>query len=182
MATGWRNAFGALAVLGGLVLLVVVPAVVATRFPDEQAPPPGRLDVGYGVTLRPPEGARLDVGPSRPGSGEIRLRVGGVVVWLQAAEVRGSRSRYAAHARHKLARDGQLLPGPAGPATTAAGVRGEQGALLGGQRRSSGCYAIFSARSAGVVIAVTRVPDCERMPEPVRDAVASVTFDEVGVL
>lgn len=182
MATVWRNALGALAVLGGLVLLVVAPAVAATRLPDEQAPPPGRLDVGYGVTLRTPGGARLDVGPSRPGSGEVRLRVAGAVVSLEAVEVRGSRSRYVAHARHKLARDGQLLPGPAGPATTAAGVRGEQGPLLGGERRRSGCYAIFSARSAGVVITVTRVPDCERMPESVRDAVASVTFDKAGAL
>lgn len=186
MATGWwRNAVAALGVLGGLAVLIAAPAVISSRLPDEQVVPAGRrLAVGDGVTVLPPPGARLGVGPSRPGSGDIELHVAAAVMTLHTAEVRGSRRGYTAHARHKLSRDDGLLLGAAGAATTSDGVPGEQGALRGGGADGRGCYAIFSARTAGVVIVVTGVPTagCEQLPEPIRRALVSVQFSAGGAL
>ena len=82
MRTG-RNAAAAAAVLLGLGALVAVPAAIQAALPDERPLPAGeRLDVGYGVSVRPPAGARLRLNDSRPGAGEVVLLAGGLSVRL----------------------------------------------------------------------------------------------------
>jgi hypothetical protein len=47
VVSGWRNAFAALGVLAGLVVLVAVPGVGSLALPGEAPLPPGEwLDVG----------------------------------------------------------------------------------------------------------------------------------------
>jgi hypothetical protein len=114
------------------------------------------------------------VGPSRPGGGEVELLVGELSVHLRAVEVRGPADAFAAHARHKLARDEQLRPGPPQQVETAAGVVGEQGALSGSRQ---GCYATFVSGSVGLVVTMTPVAGCGAVPSEVASALRSLTFD-----
>src|SRR5919107_1756126 len=101
-----QNAAAAAAVLLGLGALVAAPAAIQAALPDERPLPGGeRLDVGYGVSVRPPDGARLRLHDSRPGAGEVVLLAGGLSVRLTAAYVPERRSEYVAHARRKFSRD-----------------------------------------------------------------------------
>lgn len=176
--SGWRNGLAALAVLGGLAALVAVPAAVDSTLPDEGPLPRGEfLEIGYGVSLRPPSGARLVLGPSRPGAGEIELRSGGLTLRLTAVEVRGSADAFRGHARHKFTRDDELTPGPPQQVRTAAGVTGERGTLTPAAGGRRGCYAMFVAESAGLTAVVRPVADCESVPPDLWSAVASVRFE-----
>lgn len=178
--SGWRNAFAALAVLGGLASLVAVPAAVGSVLPDEGPLPAGEfLDIGYGVSLRPPPGARLALEPSRPGAGDVELRVGALVLRLRAVEVRGSRDAFTDHARHKFSRDDDLTPGPPERVSTAAGVSGQRGSLRAANGGRGGCYAIFVAEQAGLVAVVTPVADCTGVPAELWSAVTSLRFERV---
>jgi hypothetical protein len=181
--SGWRNARAALGVFGVLVLLVAVPAAVSQALPGEAPVPAGeRLAVGYGVSLRPPPGARHVVGASRPGGGEVELRAGDVSVRVTAVEVRGPARAFAAHARHKFSRDDRLRAATPERYSTDAGVSGERGALTPVDPDGRpGCYAIFVAEGAGVVVRITPVAGCAAVPPEVSSAVRSLTFDPAGV-
>lgn len=173
-----RNALAAIGVLAGLAALVAGPAAIDVGLPDVgPLPAGGTLDVGYGVSLRPPPGARQDLGASRPGAGEVVLLVAGVRVRVTAVEVPERPDDFVAHARHKFARDEGLRPGPAQPARTTAGVSGEQGDLRGTDGGRSACYAIFTADALGAVAMVSPVDGCAAVPEQVRAAITSLTFD-----
>ncbi|HEU4423423.1 MAG TPA: hypothetical protein VFR67_12905 [Pilimelia sp.] len=182
MDSGFRNAAAAVAVLAALVALVVVPAVVGQWLPEEGPLPGGpRLDIGYGASLHPPPGARLALVPSRPGAGEVELRVGGLTARFTAVQTGdASLAGFTAHARHKLSRDEGLRAGAPEPASTDAGVRGERG-TVDDDGGLTGCYAIFMAEDAGVVALITPVASCEVVPPPVWSAVRSLTFEPAGV-
>ncbi|GAB2917320.1 hypothetical protein GCM10027280_00420 [Micromonospora polyrhachis] len=180
-ATGWKNAFYGLLLLGGLVVLVVVPGVVSCALPNEGRPLTERLDIGYGATIQPPAGSRLDVTDSRPGSGEVVLLVDGVEVRLSAQSFRGDGEPYAAHARDKFQRDqGLQLLGRPEPLRTTSGVTGERGSLVAEDEYAvsdNGCYAILTAGSVGVVALVTPVTNCAVLPTSVSDALASIEIE-----
>ena len=183
MGAGLRNAAAAVGVLGALAALVIVPAVVGLSLPDEGPLPAGRrLDVGYGVTLRPPPGARLGLAESRPGAGGVELRAGRFTARFTAVEARDvDRAGFVAHARRKLARDEGFRPGSPEPVSTEAGVPGERGTLEPDHDDDrSGCYAIFVERDAGVVAIITPVADCDAVPPEVWSAVRSLTFEPIG--
>ena len=110
-ATGWKNAGYALLLLGGLAALVAVPALAALPLPREGPPmSTERLDIGFGATIVPPPGARLDLADSRPGTGEVLLRADGARIRLSARQFRGDAGPFVAHMRHKLRRDEWLEP------------------------------------------------------------------------
>lgn len=182
-ATGWKNAGYALLLLGGLVALVAVPALVALPLPREGPPlSTERLDIGFGATIAPPPGARLDLGDSRPGSGDVTMRAGGVRLRLTARQFRGDAAPFVAHARHKLNRDEWLRPaGDPEPVRTTSGVSGERGSLLGDDVADvePGCYAVLAAQSIGVVVLVTPVANCADLTAPVWAAVTSIEVDPV---
>jgi hypothetical protein len=182
MGSGLRNAAAAVAVLAGLVALVVVPAVVGRWLPEEGPLPPGRrLDIGYGASLRPPPGARLALGPSRPGMGEVELRAGGLTVRFTAVAAREvDVAAFTAHARRKLSRDQGFRPGAPEQTSTETGVRGERGPLAPTGDDRAGCYAIFVAEDAGVVAVITPVADCGAVPPEMWSVVRSLTFEPVG--
>ena len=183
MGAGLRNAAAAVGVLGALAALVVVPALVGLSLPDEGPLPPGpRLDVGYGVTLRPPPGARLGLAESRPGAGGVELRAGSFTARFTAVEAGDvDPAAFAAHARRKLDRDEGFRPGPPEPVSTEAGVTGERGPLASTRDGDlSGCYAIFVERDAGVVAVITPVADCDAVPPDLWSAVHSLTFEPIG--
>lgn len=179
MASAWRNAMAAGAVLAVLGALVAVPAVIDAVLPDEGPVPPGdRLDVGYGVSLRPPAGARLDLGSSRPGNGDVVLLSDGVRLALTAVEVRERPADYTAHTRHKLNRDEGRSVGPAVPVQTGAGVRGQRADLGAGEWGGDpGCAAIFAAEDAGVLAVISPVSGCAAVPADLWAAVVSLTFE-----
>jgi hypothetical protein len=182
--TAGRNALAALAVLFGLGALVVAPVVIQAVLPDEGPLPAGdRLDVGYGVTLRPPPGARLELSGSRPGTGDVVLLAGGLRLKVTAVEVRERPADFVAHAKRKFARDEAVRPGPPEAVRTAAGVRGERGDLrptddpLAGE---PGCYGVFSAEQVGVVASISPVAGCAEAPAEVWAAVASIEFADAA--
>ena len=111
MTSRWRDAGVGLGVLAGLGALAAVPAVVSAALPA-QGPPLNRpVEVGYGVRVDPPPGARLDVTDSRPGTGEVVLVTGeGLRIRLSAVAYQGDPEPFTAHARHRLARDELLRP------------------------------------------------------------------------
>jgi hypothetical protein len=181
-ATGWKNAGYALLLLGGLIALVAVPALVALPLPREGPPlSNGRADIGFGATIAPPPGARLDLGDSRPGSGDVMLRVGGVRLRLTAREFRGDPAPFTEHVRRKLNRDEALRPaGAPEPVRTTSGVSGERGSLLGDNGVDPGCYAVLTARSIGIVVLATPATSCADLPAPVWAAVTSIEVDPAG--
>lgn len=166
--------------VAGLVAIVAVPAVLSAALPGERPVRTGdRLDVGFGVSVRPPPDARHDAAKSRPGSGEVLLRFGGLRLRLRAAAVRERPGDFLRHARAKLARDEGLRVGPAAPVRTAAGVPGERADLsveneVFGEK--PGCYAGFTAESAGVVAVITPVASCAEVPPSVWQAVTDLRF------
>jgi len=180
-ATGWKNALYGLLLLSGLVVMVVVPGVVSCALPDEGAPLTDRLDIGYGATIQPPAGSRLNLSDSRPGSGEVVLLTDGMEVRLTAQSFRGDAEPYIAHARDKFYRDqGMQLLGQPEPTRTTSGVTGERGSLVAEDEYSvsdNGCYAILTAGSVGVVALVTPVTNCAVLPAPVSEALASIEIE-----
>lgn len=181
MGAGWRNAGSALGVLLGLAGLVAVPALVERTLPADGPLPTGEpLDVGYGVWLRPPPRARLELGPSRPGAGEVAMLVDELSIRVSAVELRGPADGFVEHTRYKFGRDEDWLAGPAVEISTAAGERGERGALTPNDRdRAGGCYAIVTALAAAVVVVITPVAGCDEVPDEVWDSVRSLTFEPV---
>jgi hypothetical protein len=182
VVTGWKNALYGLLLLGGLAALVIVPALVSCALPAQGPPLTDRLDIGYGATIQPPPGARLDLTESRPGSGDLLVRAGEVEVRLTARSFRGDPGPYVAHAKHKLSRDDSLRPaGAPEPLRTASGVAGERGSLVPADADADpGCYAVLTARSVGIVVLVTPVSGCAELPVPVRDAMASIEIAAAG--
>ena len=182
VTTGWKNALYGLLLLGGLVAMVVVPGVVSCALPDEGSPLTGRLDIGYGASIQPPSGARLDLSDARPGSGDVSMRAGGVWVRLTARSFRGDPGAFAAHARQKLDRDDGMRSASAPRLiTTPSGISGESGPLVSTTDGSDrGCYAVLTAHSVGVVVLVTPVQNCAGMPPPVGAALDSIDIDAEG--
>jgi hypothetical protein len=169
------------ALLLGLVGMVVVPGVLTAVLPDTGPLPGDRLDIGYGASLRPPDGGRLELSGSRPGTGEVTVVVGSHRLKLTAVEVPERPGDFARHTRRKFSRDEGLRPGPPQEVRTDAGVRGERGDLRpadswGGE---SGCYALFAAESAGAVAVISGVDGCAAVPQPLWASVTSMTFEPV---
>jgi hypothetical protein len=180
--SGWRNALAAIGVFAGLGALVLVPAVVDAALPDEGPLPAGdRLDVGYGVTLRPPPGARLDLNVSRPGTGDVELLVGDLRLRVTAVELRGHPADFIAHARRKFARDEGLRAGPPTSVRTGSGVSGQRADLSVEDSGDGdpGCAGIFTGADAGAVAVVSPVDGCAAVPAQVWAAVESMTFAPV---
>ncbi|MFI5497045.1 hypothetical protein [Actinoplanes sp. NPDC051859] len=170
-----RNALAAVGLLVGLGLTVALPGIPAALLPEEgPALPGGRIDIGDGVALTLPAGARLDLGDARPGSGDVTFRTGAVTVKVATSAVPDRPAEFIAHARHKLDRDEDLRPGPAEPWPTTAGVQGERGDLA-----PAGCYFAAVAEGAGVVVTM---PDtgCGSAPPEVWSAISSITFEEAA--
>jgi hypothetical protein len=175
-----RNAVAAVAVLLGLGALVAVPAAIQAGLPDEgPLPAVERLDVGFGVTLRPPADARLELAGSRPGAGEVVLLTRGLRLKLTAVEVPERPADFVSHTRHKFSRDDGLRAGPPQPARTGAGVDGERGDLRpdGALAGRPGCYGVFVAESVGAVAVISPVAGCAEVPTEVWASVASIEFE-----
>ncbi|MFK3980101.1 hypothetical protein ACI2K4_06920 [Micromonospora sp. NPDC050397] len=178
--TGWKNAGAALLLLAGLGALVGVPALVALPLPQEGPPlPADRLDIGFGATIVPPTGARLDLGDSRPGSGAVTFQADTVRLRVTAQQVTGPVEPYVAHARHKLDRNDGLLPaGAPERVRTTSGLSGERGSLRGvADDVRPGCYAVFTGHLVGVVVLATPAESCAELPEPVWAAVTSIAVE-----
>lgn len=175
MTSRWRDAGVGLGVLVGLGALVAVPAVVSVALPSQGPPVTRPVDVGYGVRVDPPPGARLDVTESRPGTGEVVLRTGeGLRIRLSAVAYQGDPEPFTAHARHRLARDELLRPAGRPEPLRASGLRGEWGPLTGEQ---PACYAVLTGPEVAVTALVTPVPDCAALPAPVRAALTGLRLD-----
>lgn len=182
MAAGWRNALAAIGVVAFLAALIVVPAGVDAVLPEDGPLPSGELDVGHGVSLRPPPGARLDLAASRPGTGEVLLLARRLRVAVTAVQVRERPADYVAHARRKLRRDGGFRVGEPVSVRTATGVPGERSDLLvgrGGHRGRPGCAGIFTGEKAGAVVVISPVEGCAAVPADVWKSVTSLTFSAV---
>lgn len=178
MSAGWRNAIAAIGLVLALAAVVGGPAAVDSALPALRPVPVDDLYVGFGVSLRPPPGSQHDAGSSRPGSGTVELRTGGLTVRVTSAYVRERPADYLRHARRKLDRDDGLRVQDTEPARTAAGVPGERGAVRPTDADGeAGCYAAFTAELAGVTVLITPVTDCAAVPAPVWAVVSSLTFD-----
>lgn len=176
-AGGWRNAGYGLAVLCGLGVLAVGPWLVTIALPETGPPLNGPVQVGSGVSFDPPPGSRYDLADSRPGDGEVLLRLDGRLrIRVKTQDYQGEFAPYAAHAWHKLDRDqGLRRIGPTKPLTTSGGLRGEWGSLRGADPDpETGCYAVFAGDSTGVAVLVTGVRDCDELPPAVRTALDSL--------
>lgn len=182
MAAGWRNAMGAIGLVLGLGALVGVPAAVDAVLPDVRSVADRPLTVVAGVTLVPPGGATHDPAASRPGSGEVVLRAGGLTMRLNAVGVRDRPADFVAHARRKLLRDDGLRPGSPTPVRTDAGVLGERADLSVVEQGAGrpGCFAAFVAESVGVTVVVSPVTGCAAVPDAVWGAVRSLRVESVG--
>lgn len=175
MTSRWRDVGIGLGVLAGLGALAVVPAVVSTALPSQGPPLTRPVDVGYGVRVDPPPGARLDVADSRPGSGEVVLRTGdGLRIRLTAVAYQGDPAPFTAHARHRLARDELLRPAGRPEPLRAAGLRGEWGPVRGS---APACYAVLTGPEVAVTALVTPARDCAALPAPVRAALTGLRLD-----
>ncbi|MEV4755392.1 hypothetical protein AB0J86_09795 [Micromonospora sp. NPDC049559] len=179
-ATGWKNALHGLLIFGGLGALVAVPGLVSAALPAEGPPLTGRLDIGYGATILPPPGARLDLADARPGTGDVVVLADGARITLTARSFRGPADPYLAHARHKLERDDMMRPVAAPePIRTESGLTGERASVAATDGSADrGCYTALTAGSVGVVVLVTSVPDCAGLPPAVRAAVESIKVTE----
>ena len=178
-ATGWKNALYGLLIFTGLGALVLVPGLVSCALPAEGPPLTERLDIGYGATIQPPAGSRLDLADSRPGSGNVLLRADGVEIRLTAQSFPGDPAPYTEHVRTKLDRDdGLRLLGRPEPMRTTSGVTGERGSLVNWDSDEGyGCYAVLTADSVGVVALVTPVTNCAVLPGSVSAALASIEIE-----
>ncbi|GGQ84698.1 hypothetical protein [Couchioplanes azureus] len=176
-----RNAIAAVGLLVALGAMVAVPAVPAALLPDEgPALPAGRLEVGYGVALTVPHGARLDLGDSRPGGGSVTFRAGSATVTVSAVPVPERPEEFVAHTRRKFARDEGLKPGPAQPLRLDGGVTGERGDLIASDETAigePGCYGAAVSEGVGAVAVISPVAGCAAVPGEIWRALASMTFE-----
>lgn len=177
-----RNAAAAVALLAGLGATIGVPAALGSGLPDDGPVPltDGRLDVGSGVTLTPPPGARLRLDDSRPGGDEVVLTTGGTTITVRTVLVPHRPRDFVAHTRHKFQRDDGLLAGPVEPWRLAGGVLGERGDLRVVDRFADGrpgCYGIAVAEGVGVVAVVSPVDGCRAVPDATRAALDTLTFE-----
>lgn len=175
-----QNAVAALALLAGLGATVAVPAVLSVVLPGESpVPSTARLDVGYGVSLVPPPGARLRLDDSRPGAGNVAFRVGTATVTVYAVPVPERPAAFVAHTRHRFSRDEGLRSGPAVPVRLAGGVLAERRDLAADPESfgEPGCYAVAVAEQVGVVAVVSPVAGCAAVPADLWAAVTSITVD-----
>ncbi|MEV6602015.1 hypothetical protein AB0M36_34965 [Actinoplanes sp. NPDC051346] len=176
-----RNALAAVGLLVGLGAMVAVPAVPAVLLPDEgPALPAGRLEVGYGVALTVPHGARLHLGDSRPGGGGVTFRTGSTTVTVSAIPVPERPEDFIAHTRRKFVRDEGQTPGPAQPWHLGSGVTGERADLFAGDGATAGepgCYGAAVSEGIGAVVVFSPVAGCTAVPAEIWTAVASMTFE-----
>jgi hypothetical protein len=175
-----RNAAGSLTVLG--VVLAVAAGLPALNrlLPGGLALGPEPYLVGAGVRVRPPAGAQLDVGRTRPGTdrGTALFTVDGVRYVVVVDRYSGSLPDAAQRLRHKITQtagyqvtDGEL------PVRTAEGVPGTRGGYTSPDRR--GGYAVFVAR--GLVVEVTASGSelqASRVAAAIDHSIASVTFGD----
>jgi hypothetical protein len=149
-----RDALGSLVVVGVVALIAFGLPFLDRRMPDTRPIAAGvPYQVGGGVSVDPPAGARLDVTRTRPGSdrGTALFVVRGVRVAVVVTPYRGDLDGASGRLRNKIARvgDAQVTSGDA-PITTSGGVAGRKGSYTGPER--IGMYAVFIAdgRSAEV--------------------------------
>ncbi|OJF11675.1 hypothetical protein [Couchioplanes caeruleus] len=177
-----RNAVVTLGLLAGLGATVAVPAGLGALLPDDGPAPAGRLEVGHGVALTVPPGARWDRGESRPGTGAVTLRLGSTDVAVSSVPVPERRADFLAHTRHKFARDDGWTPGPPAPLRFGGGVVGERGDLVAGKDTTAGepgCYGAAVAEGAGAVVVISPVSGCAAVPAEIWTLVESMTFEAV---
>ena len=142
-----RDTLGSLAVVGVVAIVAFGLPLLDRRLPDTRPIAAGvPYQVGGGVRVDPPTGARLDVTRTRPGSdrGTALFVVQGVRVAVVVTPYRGDLEGASARLRNKIQRAGdtQLTTGDA-PISTRSGVVGRQGRYGGPER--VGAYAVFLA-------------------------------------
>ena len=146
-----RNLAESAAVLAVLAVLAFGLPAVNAAIPAAQAVATDRpYQLGDGVTVRPPDGAQLDV--TRSGRGSTLFLLGGVRYLLVVAPFTGRLEDVAAQLRQKVtANRGYQVTGSENPTRTDQGVTGRQGGYTSPGR--NGRYAVFL--HAGVAVEVT---------------------------
>lgn len=181
MLTGWRNALAGLAVLAGLVALVAVPAVFAGPLPDREGPLPADRPVTIvdRVSLRPPAGAHLDAGESRPGAGTVVLLVGQLTVEINSTVLGRVEDpvAYLAFRERKLEEQDDLALSERSAFRTDAGATGVQGSFSSARDDERGCYVVAAAEGVGVTVIVTPVAGCGSVPVEVWSSLRTLTFE-----
>jgi hypothetical protein len=149
-----RDALGSLAVVGVVAVVAFGLPFLDRRLPDTRPIAAGvPYQVGGGVSVDPPAGARLDVTRTRPGSdrGTALFIIRGVRVAVVVTPYRGDLPGASARLRNKIERVGDAeLTNDDAPITTRSGLVGREGRYTG--RGRVGTYAVFIAggRSAEV--------------------------------
>lgn len=173
-----RNAAGSLAVLGVVLAIAAGLPALNRALPGGLPVGPEPYAVGAGVRFRPPDGAQLDAGRSRPGDerGTALFTVEGVRCVVVVDRYSGSLDEAADRLRRKITQTaGYQVTDVELDIRTAAGVAGRRGSYTSPDRR--GGYAVFVAD--GLVVEVTvSGPELQvnRVAAAIDDSIASVTF------
>ncbi|WP_412541001.1 hypothetical protein R8Z50_35410 [Longispora sp. K20-0274] len=135
-------------------LLFGLPAV-NRALPAERSLPAGQeLAIGYGVTITPPVGARVDVTRTLPNRGVLALVLHGLDFRAEAKTTSDGVDGLAGRLRTRVQNQrGVQVTGDAREVHTDAGVRGLRGTFSSTGR--DGIYAAYVANGIGVQITVS---------------------------
>lgn len=150
-----RNLLGSLGILLTLAFFYAGLPALDRAVPNVRPVADDRpYDVGGGVTVRPPPGAKVDVTRTRPAArqGTVLFVLGPVRYVIVVAPFRGDLEAATQRLHQKIVKaGGQHLVGSERATETDTGLYGRQGDYAAGTR--GGRYAVFLA--AGVAIEVT---------------------------
>jgi hypothetical protein len=141
----WRNAAGSIAVLVLIAVIAYGLPAIDRLLPAEQRIEPGqRIEIGYNVSVLPPDGARLDVAQTRPRQGILTLRIRDVTLWLRASDYSGTLGDALSQLQEEMERRSDVRVSLSTDwITTGQGIRGLRGTYTASGRR--GHYAVFVA-------------------------------------
>jgi hypothetical protein len=152
--TNLLGACGVVATLGGLSF--GLPALNHALPADRAVPTDRPYDIGGGVSVVPPPGARIDVTDTRPGtdSGTVLFRVGPVRYLISVQPFDGSLPAAVDRLRRRITGNaGYQVTGTELSVATTDGLRGVQGGFSAPGR--GGRYVVFVADSRTIEVTVS---------------------------
>ncbi|MFC7764308.1 hypothetical protein ACFQY4_44750 [Catellatospora bangladeshensis] len=173
-----RNLAGAVAVLATLLTVVFGLPALNRAVPTDRSLAGPRYDVGAGVTVAPPPGARVDASKTRPGSerATVMFLVGDVRYLIVVQPFDGPIGEAAEKLRTKIkATQGYQVTGNEGGIRTTGGLAGVAGGYTAPGR--SGRYAVFLAGEHSIEVTVSGAQlELQRELAGIDGSISSITY------
>lgn len=173
-----RNLLGGAAVLAALLLVVFGLPAINRAVPTDRSLAGRLYEVGAGVSVQPPPGARVDASRTRPGQerAAVLFLVGDVRYAIVVQPFGGQIAEAADKLRTKIkATQGYQVTGEEGAVDTASGLSGVAGGYTAPGR--CGRYAVFLADGRSIEVTVSGAQlELQRELAGIDDSISSIRY------